>query len=290
MKPQLGRIENEPDSVYFGGFDKPAFGSSALKVWMTDQELFYHRYVAKDVPMPQIAQGGLGHALEESLLERRFRVLESQYKTVCAGYWKEVEANPESNVLTVGQYTLWRQLHEAGFADGPFMDAVEFGKAQVTYRYDAGPFYVQARIDLELDTKDIPERICRYYGFDPLSTKKLLIDLKKCQTHYGKGAFRNAALRQFHYPVQQALYTHVVAEVEGRHRSEVEFRFQAISEAELKSQAYSFIDIDDSAWNQTMDGLDTLKHRFRSNDWSDFTQPCQQVIVPENYLQWGSAS
>jgi len=281
---QVGRIENEPDSVYFADGDKPAFGSTALRMYITDPEMFYHLYVAKDMPEPAFAQAAFGHALEEALLENRHNFMSSGYKSVCKAHSAIAAENPGKHVMTEPQVAALCSMIDAGLNDDAFMAAVSHGQAQVTYRYDAGPFFVQARVDLDVDLKDAPESIIRHYQAS--GEKRLFLDLKKTRTHYGRAGFRKAAMFDYQYPLQQELYRLTAARVLGIDPGEIAFRFQAISEDVPESRAYEFMDIYDTAGSKVADAIGSLISRYKLGDWDDFKQPCTKVLIDENYLKW----
>jgi len=284
---QIGRIENEPDSVYFGPSDKPKFGSTAIRQYIIDPEMFYLLHIAKTMPEPDFPQAAFGHALEEALLENRCRYITSGVKTPTAkAHLESVAANPDKHVLTDPQFASLQSMVDAGLNDAGLMAAVGHGLTQVTYRVDMGPFYLQARLDLEVDLKDAPEAVYELYRVNQEAGDKLIIDLKKTRTHYGKDAFRNAAIRQWHYPLQQALYKLVVGKVTDTNPDKIPFRFHAISEMECESKAYDLMDIYDVAGGKVADAIASLEYRLRLNDWADFQQECQQVLIPEGYLQW----
>ena len=287
MKTQTGRIENEHADIYFGEHDKPAYGSSALKCWIADQDEFYRRYIKRDIPQPDLGQyGKIGNAVEEVLLENRERRFLSQFKTPCAGQVKEQAEHPDMIVLSRGDFEVTQLCIDAGMADPYLYPLVEAGKAQVTYRVDMGPFYLQARIDLEVDNDSIPEQV--FNGLQlSYDTEVLLVDLKTTRTLIGRDGFERAALRApLHYPVQAEFYRQVVALAEGAHVSKFPFRFCAIGKDGSGVRWYDMIDVDDRATNKVLSAIGELKHRHEVGDWADFESRFRQVIVPEHYLNW----
>jgi hypothetical protein len=285
-----GRIENEPDAVYFGDSDKPCIGSTALRKWITDPALFYRQYVRRDLPKDDIGgNADFGHALEMVAIDGDMgAIISSGYKSYCKAHRdKALDMPPNVIMLTepdaeaVGKMGLALRDIEA------WREAVKAGRTQVTYRVDAGPCYLQARIDLDvLCDGEMPECVATYYQFDAASTKRLLLDLKKTETLYGARGFQKKALFSFHYPIQQALYTRIVADVLNVPRSELQFRFQAVSEKEYETQAYNLMDVYGSAEMLVDARIDDLLHRLQTGMWEDFEADCQTVFVPENYLQY----
>lgn len=284
-----GRITNEPDDVYFGDADKPKFGSSAIKQWILDPELFYHQYVKKDVPMPDFGQiGAIGHAVDEKLLENRDRTLRTEYVGSTGKAFKQLVAdNPDKHVLTTADAEQVDACVNAGLDDDHLPLLVKEGQAQVVYRTDFGPFYLQAKIDLETPVGDLPQRTCDELFINPIHHLKLLTDTKTTATLLGRNAFKNNLCKSpFHYPIQDAFYRLVVATVEGTTDDLYAFRFCALAKDGTGCKWYDVIDVEDLARSAVLSAIGELKHRYQTGDWTDFETGCEQVLVPDNYLKW----
>ena len=287
MNTQTGRIENEPHEVYHGQHDKPAFGSGAIKLWITDREQFYRTYVTNEIQRPMLGRAGvIGNAVEEPLLEGTNRNMVSSTKTATAQKFKaEQEENPNKLLLTPSEADMVDAVVQAGMDDKLLQSVTDAGTPQVTYRIDVGPFYVQCRIDVEAEVNQlVPETI------DELNlsgTTKLLVDLKTTATLYGSNGFQRAAVKvPLLYPIQEALYTEIVRTVDKVDQHRIPFWFCAIAKDDPAVQWVQFQDIHSKARKRVMGAIGELKVNFESGCWDEFKGKTRTVFLPENYLDW----
>jgi len=281
-----GRITNEPADIYHGEHDKPAFGSGAIKCWILDRELFYHRYVKQDEPRPDLGAAGiLGNAVEERALDGVDNVVLSSYKTRCKGLVTEQEANPGKYVLTGSELDTVTNCVSSAEDNPTWQLLAGKGQSQVTYRVDMGPFYLQARIDYEIAAEAVPEAVQGALSLGECN--RLLIDLKTTQALWGQYGFARSAMRSpLCYPIQQTLYQMVVAKVLGVDASRLPFRFFAVQKTGQGSRWYNFQDFSDAAAVKVASAVSDLKQYYAANLWDEFEQPCQPVLVEDNYLEW----
>ena len=279
------RIGTETDAEYFGQKDKPAIGSSMLKLWITDPHLYWARHVAKIVPDLDLgAVGHMGHAFEEIVLANNDRRIDSGFKTATAQkHIAACEANPGKIVLTSSDYQTVDDMVAEARKDPVLPALANAGMDQVTYRVDLGPIYIQARIDLDLENDAVPESACDHLQIQSETFDRLLIDLKTTATLYGRYGFRKTALHQFHYPIQAAFYQHVVG-LSGWPKSR--FLFHATAKDGTGCQWMEFADPFGASETIIKRALSDLCHRYGSGFWDDFQPRVESVLVPENYLQW----
>ena len=284
---QTGRIENEPHDIYHGQHDKPAFGSGAIKLWITDREQFYRTYVTKEIQRPMLGRAGvIGNAVEEPLLEGTNRNMVSSTKTATAQKFKaEQEENPDKLLLTPSEADMVDAVIRAGLDDELLQSVTDVGTPQVTYRIDVGPFYVQCRVDIEAQVDQlVPEAI------DELNlsgTTKLLVDLKTTATLYGSKGFQRAAVKvPLLYPIQEALYTEIVKTVDQTDQHQIPFWFCAISKDEPAVQWVQFQDLHNKARKRVMGAIGELKVNYESGCWDEFKGKTRTVFLPETYLDW----
>jgi hypothetical protein len=284
---QTGRIENEPHEVYHGQHDKPAFGSGAIKLWITDREQFYRTYVTNEIQRPMLGRAGvIGNAVEEPLLEGTNRNMVSSTKTATAQKFKaEQEENPDKLLLTPSEADMVDAVVQAGLDDKLLQSVTDAGTPQVTYRIDVGPFYVQCRIDVEAEVNQlVPETI------DELNlsgTTKLLVDLKTTATLYGSNGFQRAAVKvPLLYPIQEALYTEIVRTVDKVDQHQIPFWFCAIAKDDPAVQWVQFQDIHSKARKRVMGAIGELNVNFESGCWDEFKGKTRTVFLPESYLDW----
>jgi hypothetical protein len=287
MKTQTGRILNEPHEVYHGQHDKPAFGSGAIKLWITDREQFYRTYVTGEIERPKLGRAGIiGNAVEEPLLEGIDRTMVSSVKTATAQkFQQEQDDNPDKLVLTPAEADMVEDIVTAGCRDELLQAITKAGTPQVTYRVDVGPFYVQARLDLEAEVEALPDSVIDELALT--GTEKLQVDLKTTASLYGQYAFQRMATRvPLLYPVQEALYTEVVKTVTGIDHSKLPFWFCAISKDKPAVQWVQFQDLHQKSRKRVLGAIGELKVNFDSNCWDEFTGKTRTVFLPETYLDW----
>ena len=282
-----GRILNEPHDIYHGQHDKPAFGSGAIKLWITDREQFYRTYVTKEIQRPQLGRAGvIGNAVEEPLLEGNDRNMESSTKTATAAKFKaEQEANPDKLLLTPAEMDMVDAVVGAGRKDDKLSTITKAGTPQVTYRVDVGPFYVQCRIDLEAEVEALPDPVVDELNIS--NTSKLLVDLKTTATLYGSKGFRRMATRvPLLYPIQEALYVEVVKAVTKTDHSQLPFWFCAIAKDNPEVQWVQFQDLHQKARQRVLGAIGELKLNFESGCWDEFSGNTRTEFLPESYLDW----
>ena len=282
-----GRILNEPHEVYHGQHDKPAFGSGAIKLWITDREQFYRTYVTKEIKRPQLGRAGvIGNAVEEPLLEGNNRNMVSCTKTATTAKFKaEQEANPDKLLLTPAEMDMVDRVTAAGHCDGKLRAITREGTPQVTYRVDVGPFYVQCRIDIEADVEALPDPVVDELNIG--NTSKLLVDLKTTATLYGSKGFRRMATRvPLLYPIQEALYVEVVKTVTKTDHSQLPFWFCAIAKDNPELQWVQFQDLHQKARQRVLGAIGELKLNFESGRWDEFSGNTRTEFLPESYLDW----
>ena len=282
-----GRILNEPHDIYHGQHDKPAFGSGAIKLWITDREQFYRTYVTKEIQRPQLGRAGvIGNAVEEPLLEGNDRNMESCTKTATAAKFKaEQEANPDKLLLTPAEMDMVDAVVGAGRKDDKLRAITYAGTPQVTYRVDVGPFYVQCRIDLEAEVEALPDPVVDELNIS--NTSKLLVDLKTTATLYGSKGFRRMATRvPLLYPIQEALYVEVVKTVTKTDHSQLPFWFCAIAKDNPEVQWVQFQDLHQKARQRVLGAIGELKLNFESGCWDEFSGNTRTEFLPESYLDW----
>ena len=282
-----GRILNEPHDIYHGQHDKPAFGSGAIKLWITDREQFYRTYVTKEIQRPQLGRAGvIGNAVEEPLLEGNDRNMESCTKTATAAKFKaEQEANPDKLLLTPAEMDMVDAVVGAGRKDDKLSTITKAGTPQVTYRVDVGPFYVQCRIDLEAEVEALPDPVVDELNIS--NTSKLLVDLKTTATLYGSKGFRRMATRvPLLYPIQEALYVEVVKAVTKTDHSQLPFWFCAIAKDNPEVQWVQFQDLHQKARQRVLGAIGELKLNFESGCWDEFSGNTRTEFLPESYLDW----
>lgn len=290
MIANTGRIENEPAEVYFGPADKPKFGGTAIKCWVTDPELFYRRYISLEDPQPEAGRAMVvGSALDWLVTQPErdasvHRMHVSEFKTATSkGFQEEVAAHPDKYVLTMAEHETVVALYDVALADG-LTAIADVGQTQVTYRVDKGPFYLQARIDIEAANDLVDEETIEDAMLGP-DFDRLLIDLKTTASHWGQYGFPRTCMRSpLHYPIQQALYQLVVSTVLQIDPAKLPFRFAAISETGLRW--YDLFDFSMAANNRVVDAIGLLANKMRMDDWSEYRSPGMRIMVPENYLSW----
>lgn len=286
MQMNTGRITNEPDAVYFGDADMPCYGSSAIKMWLTDPQQFHDIHVAKTAQERDWGSvGAIGHAVEEMLLEGRDRRVLSAFKTVCKGTEKEREENPDMLVLAANDYDAVTTLVETAKANRIWAQIAGKGEAQVTYRHRGEKYYLQARIDYEVPTDALSDAVKD--ALEIRDNHKLLqIDLKTAETLLGVSAFERVAIRRYHYPVQAELYKLVTGFATDCDPSQIAFRFFAVAKDGTGARWFDLNDIMESAKQSVEQALADLKQRTLSGLWSEFSAPMRTVLVPDNYLAW----
>ena len=282
-----GRIENEPHDIYHGQHDKPAFGSGAIKLWITDREQFYRTYVTGEIQRPMLGRAGvIGNAVEEPLLEGTNRNMVSSTKTATAQKFKaEQEDNPEKLLLTPSESDMVNAVIQAGLDDELLTSVTDAGTPQVTYRIDVGPFYVQCRVDIEADVNQLVSKTVDELNLS--GTTKLLVDLKTTATLYGSKGFQRAAVKvPLLYPIQEALYTEIVKTVDQTDHTQIPFWFCAIAKDEPAVQWVQFQDLHNKARKRVMGAIGELKVNYESGCWDEFKGKTRTVFLPETYLDW----
>jgi hypothetical protein len=301
---QTGRIENEPHDIYHGQHDKPAFGSSAIKLWITDREQFYRTYVTGEIQRPMLGRAGvIGNAVEEPLLEGTNRNMVSSTKTATAQKFKaEQEENPDKLLLTPSESDMVDAVIQAGLDDELLTSVTDAGTPQVTYRIDVGPFYVQCRVDVEAQVNQLVSKTIDDLNLS--GTTKLLVDLKTTATLYGSKGFQRAAVKvpllypiskgfqraavkvPLLYPIQEALYTEIVRTVDKVDQTQIPFWFCAIAKDEPAVQWVQFQDLHNKARKRVMGAIGELKVNYESGCWDEFKGKTRTVFLPETYLDW----
>ena len=284
---QTGRIENEPHDIYHGQHDKPAFGSGAIKLWITDREQFYRTYVTKEIQRPMLGRAGvIGNAVEEPLLEGTNRNMVSSTKTATAQKFKaEQEENPDKLLLTPSEADMVDAVIRAGLDDELLQSVTDVGTPQVTYRIDVGPFYVQCRVDVEAQVNQLLSKTIDELNLS--GTTKLLVDLKTTATLYGSKGFQRAAVKvPLLYPIQEALYTEIVKTVDKTDHAQIPFWFCAIAKDEPAVQWVQFQDLHNKARKRVMGAIGELKVNYESGCWDEFKGKTRTVFLPETYLDW----
>ena len=294
MSIKYGMITGESNEDYHGN---ACVSASTIKDFIKSEYLYYRKHIKRDCKQETTKAMTFGSVVHEYILERD--VFDSNYAVNSySGATKEgrlrkaeiIEAGQKA--ITASELAEIQRLSDAVYANPVAKSLLSHGKAEVSWRTNAGAFDMQSRTDWFID-EPTPEQIAMLQanGQNIKAGQPVIVDLKTTQEldAWRRNNYGNA-IHQFSYHLQLAIYLAVINKIRKEQGKEICRHFLFVVVEKKPPYDCAVIVLSERSFGlaqtQLKEYLKRLTACYERNGWSGYKdQGIIEAGIPENICQ-----